>query len=199
MENRRQIQIDHPALKVDLQVYCQLLFPLIVTTANRKWSLKVDIAGTFAALVEPYSVIVMCAWLVHLMVSSDLLLARYLCVWLQPRNSAARKHSANLLNKQKKHIFDLLRRFNWWNEKKLTIEMEKMIVGSRCVLLFINNTFDVRMNVGRILNTQSQSTCWTACVLFEPRLQTWTRKCRIPLVTCIQRVSLYSLSKLLMK
>lgn len=49
-----------------------------------------------------------------------------------------------------------------------TIEMEKVIIGTCIVLLFIHNAFDVRMNVGRILYAQTQTTCRTAGVLFQP-------------------------------
>lgn len=53
----------------------------------------------------------------------------------------------------------------------LTIEMEKMIIGTRGIFLLIDYSLNIRMNVG-ILNTQTQSTRWTACVLLQPRLQT---------------------------
>lgn len=56
----------------------------------------------------------------------------------------------------------------------LTVEVEKVIIGTCIILLFVHNAFDIRMQGGGALYAQTQTTGRAAGILFEPWLQTWT-------------------------
>lgn len=51
---------------------------------------------------------------------------------------------------------------------ELTVEMEKVIVGACIILLFIDNAFDIWMNVRCVLYAQAQTTSRTTGILFQP-------------------------------